>query len=336
MNWNNGFSARYYITIVDPASWRDTETFDIVSGTVSKTTDNLMESADVVVTDLPANGEVWIRIWLDARQGASGDHVPIFTGLFQAPVTQWDGYRDKYNGACYSVLKPADDILLPRGWYALAGLNGAELAAQLLEGIAPVSYAKNAPALQTTIIAEDSETRLSMAQRIMKAIGWRIRIDGYGNIAIVPQADKPSVRFDPEENDVVEKSITDERDWYACPNVFRATSGDQTATARDDSRTSPLSTVSRGREIWKEDGSAVLGDGEGIAEYAMRRLAEEQAPARKIKYARRFQPDIVPGDMVSLHYMAQNIDGNFKITRQQITLGFGARTQEEVENDSNE
>ena len=328
MNWSKGFSARYYITLVDPVTWRDTERFEIISGNISRSGGTLMEAADLDAVAVPGNGDVWIRIHMDARQEGAAAHEALFTGLMTAPAVSWNGNRKSYRVECYSVLKPAADVLLQRGWYAPAEMNGAELAARLLSiGTIQVEYEDNAPALASNIIAENNESNLSMAQKILDAIGWRIRISGMGQISICPQADTVSETFG-MENDCIELAVTDNRDWFSCPNVFRAVSDGLTAVARDDDEESPLSTVSRGREIWMEETSCNLNENESIAEYAVRRLKEEQSPSREISYNRRFFPDLYIGDMVRIHYPGQNIDSDFRITSQQIELGYGARTAE--------
>ena len=331
MNWNNGFTARYYAERVDPASWRDIGRYEIISGSISRTNTGLMESADIEMDNLPEGGEVWIRIYLDARQGEYGAREALFTGLLSVPATEWYGRRRRRQTECYSVLKPAEDVVLPRGWYAPAGMDGAALAAELLSvGSAPVTHDDNAPLISSNIIAEDNETNLTMAHRIIDVIGWRLRINGRGEIRICPKASEPSATFDAMENDIMELSVTDSFDWFSCPNVFRATSDDMTAIARDDEPDSPFSTVSRGREIWKSE-QCTLNENESIAEYALRRLKEEQAPSRTVTYSRRFQPDLYVGDIATIHHPAQDIDGDFRITSQQIELKYGARTSEEAE-----
>ena len=331
MDWKEGFSARYYYTVVDPQSWRDLQRFELTGGTVSKTTSNLMEAADIDLTELPEGIETWIRVWLDVRQGDSGAHEAVFTGLMSTPSVSWDGKRKSCAAECYSVLKPAEDVLLPKGWYAPAGFQGAMLAADLLRvGPAPVEYADNSPTLTAHIVAENNESNLSMARKILVAIGWRIRISGNGAIAIRPYTDEPVVTLDELTNDCLEMEITDTMDMFSCPNVFRATAGNMMAIARDDSATSRLSTVSRGREVWKAESSCKLNSGESLAEYAQRRLKEEQAPARSVAYKRRYIPNVLPGDAIRVHYPSHDVDGVFRVTTQKIELGYGARTAEEV------
>ena len=80
MNWNEGYTAQYFLTIVDPATWRDVDTVDITGGTVTKTTDGKMESADINMTQ--NIGEKVVRVYLNARQAGDGDRTAIFTVRF--------------------------------------------------------------------------------------------------------------------------------------------------------------------------------------------------------------------------------------------------------------
>lgn len=324
MDWGKGYSASYYLTIVDPASWRDLQIVDIISGSVTKTNESLKESADIELTE--NLGEAWVRVWVDARQKESGGREAIFTGLLQCPETKWDGIRKSYAAECYSVLKAADDVKLQRGWYVLAEQNGAEQAASLLSiGPAPVSYDDGAPLLTDSIIAEDGETHLTMARKILDAMGWRIRISGDGSIRICPEENEERIVLDPQINDIVETAITDKKDLYSCPNVLQVTCGDQTYTAIDEE-----SVQQRGRQIWATESISTLNDGESISDYTWRRLRELQSPARTVKYNRRFIPDIVPGDPVRINFPQQGIDGIYKVDRQQISLGYNATVSEDA------
>lgn len=332
MIWSDGFTSTYYITLVDPLTWRDTGRMEIVSGSVERSDDILKESADLDMTELPEGGERWIRIWLDAdQQGVV--HVPLFTGLTSAPSRSIDGLRESFSIECHSVLKPIDDILTERGYYIPADVPAPQAAARLLrKGPAPVTIlqAENAPRLEEAIVAEDSETNLTLALKVLESVNWRIRIDGMGTITIEERADNISAVFDANKNDIVELALTDESDWYSCPNVLRAISGDLTATARDDDPLSALSTVTRGREIWAEESSVSLGSNESLAAYAIRRLKELQSPSRTISYARRFDPDVTVGDLVGINHPEIGVDGTFRVVSQTLELGPGCRTQEDA------
>lgn len=331
MIWSEGFSASYYITIVDPLTWRDIARKEITGGAIEHSSSDLMESADIDMTEAPSGGETWVRIWLDAAQSGT-EHIPLFTGLASAPARDIDGRRESYKVECYSVLKPADDVLTDRGYYIPAEIPAVDAAARLLRiGPAPVEVSDaTQPRLVESIVAEDGETNLSLAQKVLDSVNWRLRIDGRGVIHLEERSSDTVAVFDASGNDIIEPELTDEQDLFSCPNVFRAISDDQTAIARDDSPESPLSTYSRGREIWAEESSVKLNDKESLAAYANRRLAEMQAPARTVKYTRRYYPGISVGDRVIINHPEIGINGVFQVSSQSFDLSYGCRTQEEA------
>ena len=334
MNWNKGFSALYEIKKVDPVSFMDAGSFDFTDGSITRSDDTLVESAELTMKQAP--GECWARIYLKAKQGEDGEKVALFTGLTCSPERTIDGNRTSFPVECYSVLKPAEDTLVRRGYYAPAGASGALLIKDLLSvGPAPVLCDEGSPCLLEPIIAEDYDTNLSMAWKIVDAIGWRIRIEGDGTIHICPRPTEISAVFDTLENDCIEPQMSDVQDLFSVPNCFRAVSGDMYAEAKniDENNLSIRNRKeSRGGtgEIWAQDSAAAMNDGESLSEYAARMPKEAQAPARSIQYSRRFRPDVTVSDLVRLHLPRHGIDGIFRISEQRITLGHGCRTQEEV------
>ena len=330
MDWNKGFSSAYYGQFIDPLTWRETERFELTGGSVKRTADGLRESADIDCIEF-THEERWIRLYLDTRQGDDSAHVPLMTGLTSTPEDDINGYLTSNSVQIYSVLKPVEDVLLPRGWYAPAGNSGAGVIRNLLSVTpAPVSISGTSPNLSASIIAEGGESNLSMAEKILEAIDWRMRIEGNGTIILEPKPTRESARFDALENDVIEPQLKKKRDWFSCPNIFRAVIDSVSAVARDDSPDSPLSTVSRGREIWEEDDNCELNEGETIAEHARRRLKEAQAVAESVSYDRRFRPGLYVGDLVRMSYPKQGIEGLYRIESQDIEMTHGASTAEEV------
>ena len=332
MNWNLGFSAAYYATFVDTATWRDLERFEITDGSISYTEDELRCSATVGAVGYEQGTEKIIRVYLDAKQTGSAALVPLFTGYATSPTQDFNGVLETNSLDVYSVLTPVRDVLLPRGWYAAAEIPGGTLIKNLLEPTpAPVDIVDNSPALQEAIIAEDSETNLSMIEKILAAMDWRMRVGGDGTIHIMPKATEAVVMYDPLDNDAIEPEIEVTYDWYQCPNCFRAISGDLTAVAKDESSNSIFSIQNRGREVWMEETDADLNEGETIEAYALRRLREEQSVATQAKYKRRFHPDLSVSDLVQLHYPKQGLEGLYKITSMSMELGYGCSVDEEVE-----
>ena len=333
MNWDVGYSSAFYGMIVNPDTWQDDERIEVVSGSISKGTTDLRQSADAVI-DRSFSEETYVRFYLIAHQDAEVVREPLFTGLVVSPDRDIDGRRESHKVECYSVLKPCDDIYLARGWYAPASLSCDAIIKDLLSATpAPIEFAENTvvPELQTAIIAEDSETNLSMVDKILTAIGWVMTIDGDGVIHIEPPDNDVVYTYDNIDNDAIEPQLVIKRDWFNAPNVYRAISDDLVAVARDDSMDSPLSTVNRGREVWAQDNNVDLNDGQSISDYAIEALKKAQALVTTIEYKRRYNPNIDVGNVIQLHYPEQGIDGEWRSKSQNIEMSYGCQTSEEVE-----
>lgn len=331
MDWSKGFTSSFYAYVMDPITWRETERLEIIGGRISRGGDGLRDAADIDITGGIDSGEKWIRVYMDVVQSGGSAHIPLFTGLTSMPERNIEGSIEENTLQCFSILKPAQDILLERGFYVPGDISGAVVIESLLSVTpANVIVLEEAPSLQSSIVAEEGETNLSMIEKILDAINWRMRLQGDGTIELLPKSNEEVARLSPLDNDIIEPSITVERDWFSCPNVFRAIYNDISAVARDDNPESPLSTVARGREIWAEEDNAELNTGEGIAEYARRKLKELQQVSEVLNYDRRFRPDIFVGDIINLHYPEQRIEGKYIIESQEIEIGYGAKTGEEV------
>lgn len=303
MNWNQGFTFKIYGRVVDENSFGDKDQFDIVSGDIAKTDTELRESANITVQNYVPNGEQWIRIYMDCSQDSDRYHVPIFTGLATSPSRDIDGTVQETKMECYSVLKPLEDVLLPRGWYARAYREPNRILDELFEPIkAPVSYDSDLHVLESHILAEDGETNLSMLDKLLESLNLTLRIDGYGNVAVRATQNIPVATFTPNGFDIIEPQLTYKNDWYGCPNVYMAIDDELMAIARDDDENSPLSTVNRHREIWAEDDGVDLADNETLAEYARRMLKKAQMHVETLSYKRRYVPNIEIGDTIRLRY----------------------------------
>lgn len=327
MDWSKGFSARYVLRIVDKDSWQDTKEIPILSGSISRDIESeLIESASVE-TRKEINEE-WIRIYLIAEQNGDSIHVPLFTGLASSPQRDITGSRDTYHIDCYSVLKPAADWMTPLGYFVPAGIQGTKAIEEMLKktGVR-LSYELGAGILASPIVAEAGETYLSMSNTVLKAIGWQMCINGYGEITLNPFNKNEKVNFSGMDFDSIEPELTDSRDLFSAPNVLRVTADNKSLTVRDDDPESDLSTVSRGREIWAEE-AIDLTSGQTLDSYAIERLKKLQRPSRELSYKRRFHPDVRPGDLIRIRYPGQRIDGIFQVQNQKIDLTHGARTEE--------
>ena len=335
INWSLGYSSKYYLSIVDWGTMKDLDRIEITGGSIKRSLTDLRESADIDCINYNYDEEKIIRVWLDTNQNGSSSHTPLFTGLAVCPSDKYQGRLKTNSLECYSMLKIAQDIMLPRGWYAPIDANSGFLIKDLLSvtgvNINIIEDSVSAPDLTQSIIAESGETRLSMVDKILSAMGkWRMRLDGYGSVFVEPIPNDESAMFDSNEYDVIETSIDIKYDWYNAPNVLRCILDDSFAEVRDEDDNSPLSIQNRKREVWLEDSDVQLSNDESLGEYAQRMLKVYQQASTTVSYSRRYDPNVYLSDIVRINYPAQNVMGLYRITDQSITLGYNATTSEEV------
>ena len=330
VDWSKGLSMECYVTVVEPTTWHDMERIEITGGSISRSNEGMRTAADINFVDYDQSAERWIRVYMDVNQDNGGaEHVPLFTGLATSPDKTINGTLITNRVKCDSVLLPASDMLLPRGWYAPATSRTDNTLKNLLSVTpAPLEIADGIPALKDHIVSEENESNLTMVDKILTAIGWRMQIQGDGTISILPEPDSASAMFDPIDYPCIETELTVEYAWFSAPNVFRAVVNDEAVTVKDTDPDSRLSTVSRGREIWKEERNCNLNVGESLRGYAQRRLKEEQSVLYKVNYNRRFDPDVLITDLVTLNYPEQQIQQTFKVWSQSITLGSASISEE--------
>lgn len=332
IDWSKGIVAKYYATMVDPETWRDIETFDIIGGSITFSNSGVRGSADIDCMSFDHENEHWIRIYLDAKQNNEGERVPLFTGLASSPDIKYNGRIQNSKVQCFSSLFPAEKKYLPLGWYAQAGTNGAIAIKDLLKDVtpAPVVIDGSSQSIVSNIVAESDETALTMVDKLLDAINWKIYIEGNGIIHIAPFTNSVKAVFGQEGNDVLEMDVTVSNNWDEIPNVFRAVGSGIASIAKDEDPNSKFSIVNRGREIWAQDTNCILNNGEKISDYAERRLKELQRVSKTVDYTRRFIPNIRIDDYVFLKYPEQNISGPFLIESQSINLGHGGQVSEKV------
>lgn len=331
MEWNKGYTASYVMQTVDPATWRDTGPIQITGGSIKRELTGKRESADVDCKGIDIGIERWVRIYIETRQDGASERTALFTGLATSPADEFDGVVRNNTLTCYSVLKPCEDVALPIGWYAPQNASGAEVIRRLLSVTpAPCVIEADSPVLNDHIVAESNENHLTMIDKILTAIDWRLRIDGDGTIHVERKSTDPVASFDPIEFDVIETKVRVSGDWYSCPNVYRATSGDVTGIARDENPDSALSIPTRGREVWKSESGVNLAGGESIAQYAQRMLRQAQQVKKSASYTRRYVPTVKPGDHVRMAYPTQGLTGVYMVESQTVILAYSASTDEQI------
>lgn len=337
MDYSQGYTSSFYMTIIDPISWADLGRIEIISGSINRSETDLRQSASLTLKSWDFEGDQWIRVYMVSEYNGNIERVPLFTGIATSPSTSYSNGVSTVTIQAYSVLKPAQDIILQHGWYARRGISAETIIRDLLSVThAPivVNYNGAENRLADDLVAEDNESNASMLEWVLDAMSWVMYIDGDGTIVFDRNPEysdepiDPVVTMAPYENDVIETSFTINHDWFECPNALRATVNEMTAVAKDEDPDSPLSIQNRGREVWVVENNVDLLDDETIAEYAKYRLGELQERYETVSYNRRFLPNVNVTNKIRLGY--PELSGDFIIESQTITLGHAAVTQEQI------
>lgn len=330
MNWSQGYTSKWKLYSVDKETWGEKEEIEkFVSASITKDTDSsLIEDASISIDGEPVNG--YVRIVLEAKGTEGLARVDMGTFLVTSPKRSIKGTLSTIDLQCYSVLKPADDKLLPPGWYFPEGGDPIAGASTLLsESLqCPVDPTESDIKTDEIKVAESNETVLSMVKYLLTDTDYFIDINGKGRVTIKKKTDEIKATFDTKENDVLMPELSDESDIFDIPNVLRVSDSNghyQTLVNNDEN--SETSVDKLGWEKWSAEQLTLDAD-ETLTSKGSERLEKLSKSTRKIDYTREFNPDINVNDMVAFVLPRQGILGSFRIISQSLTIGSGATVKE--------
>ena len=333
MDWNQGYTATFRLYSVNQSTWGDGDEIEnLVSASVTKDNESsLIEDASISIDGDPIKG--YVRLVLEAKNTSGMAKVNLGTFLVTSPKRSINGVLTTIDLECYSVLKPADDKLLPPGWYFPEGGDPIAGASELLSNClkCPVEPAESDIRTDKVKIAENNETALSMAKYLLEDTDWFIYIDGRGCVSIKKKPDNIVKMFDAYENDVLMPNITDESDIFDIPNILRVTdSSGNYETIYNNDEQSDTSIEKLGWEKWSSE-QLSLDYGETLLGKGGERMEELSKTTRKINYSREFDPDVKLNDVALYMLPKQRIVGTFRIISQSLSIGKGIKVSEIAE-----
>lgn len=203
MDWTQGYTSRWRVDRVDPATWETCGTlYGVEEISVERDgTDEapLLETASMTLTSaaFDAFEPGWHRIVMDATQGLVGEAVDIATVWLEAGEGEYDkGYRrDKLEGR--SVLHQASDYEVGDGQYAPKGADGAEFAASLLRSRidAPV-HVDGSFRLADHVVFDLGASIIAAAWAVLREGGFCLQVDGRGEVHVIPMPTAPALAID--------------------------------------------------------------------------------------------------------------------------------------------
>jgi len=340
-DWTRSMQQTYEFCIVDPGTWMDIGTIDkVVSGNGVRDLDSeTLGSASFSITE--DIGECYIRTYLVTKQDGVKDRIPIGTYLCQTPGRNFDGKITTIEVDAYTPLIELKEKNPPLGYSVAGGRNILDVASQLVKENtrAPIVYGRNSALLHSNFVADVDENWLDYIKALLLESNYELMIDEYGRTLFAPiqslNALRPKWTFDDSNSSILYPDITLERDLYGIPNVVEIVYSKDDhylySKATNDDPNSPVSTISRGREIMSRITDPELPGTptqEIIDQYARTQLRELSSLEYTITYTHGYCP-VTVGDCVRLNYKRAGLNNiKAKIVRQNITFEPGCSVEE--------
>jgi hypothetical protein len=367
-DWTKPMQQTYEYYIVDPGTWKDTKKLDIVkSSTINRDAGaETLGSASFVVTD--TINECYIRTYLvTVQNGVTEKHV-LGTHLVQTPSSKFNGKVKDTTLDGYTSLLELKENNPPIGFYIPKGDNVMDRAYMLVRENARAPVAKpSCPSKVTSeIVADPNDTWLTYLSDVVSSqiyedkrlnvdknreYGPRITqygfdVDEMGQILFAPKQDIDTMQhvwtFSDDNSSILHPDITMEHDLYGIPNtvevIYSEGSSNYHVKKTNNDPNSPISTVSRGREIlYRVTNPSFPGTESGqyptpkmIDEYATQLLRTLSTLRCSVSYTHGYCP-VRLNDCVMLNYTRAGLNNvKAKVINQSIKCSTGCTVTEKA------
>lgn len=341
IDWTSSMQQTFEFYLVDPATWKDQRLIDTItectinrdlsSSTLGSATINCNEVMD----------ECYIRAYLVVNQNGYTDKIPLGTVLVQTPSIRFDGKKKSMSMDAYTPLIELKSTVPPIGYSILEKSNTMGVAANLCrENMrAPVVPITVDTELPSDFVSNLDDTWLSFLTDLIFNAKYRFGLDELGRVIFEPEQDTASLRsvwtYNDDNSSILYPDITNERDLYGIPNVvevvYSTGVGYMFSRIVNDDENSPVSTVSRGREVvYRENNPNFAGvpSQEYIDNYATQLLRNLSCLEHTITYKHSYCPVRI-GDCVTLNYKRSGISNiKAKVISQSIKFETGCPVEE--------
>lgn len=342
-DWSASMQQTFEYYVVDPGTWKDVKLIDNVKKcTISRDSEaETLGSATIDVTE--SLGECYIRVYLITIQNGLKEKHPLGTFIVQTPSSSFNGKIRDISMDAYTPLLELKEGLPDLGYSLLKGENIMDAAYRLTREHARAPVVK--PNCSTTLfydfVADTRDTWLTFLTDLAANAKYTFSLDDMGRILFAPKQDttalQPVWSYDDGNSSILYPDLDMDHDLYGIPNVVEvvySNGGDQyySRVVNNDSN-SPISTVSRGREIVHRvtDPDLIGNPTENqIHEYAERLLRELSTLEYTISYSHGYCPVRI-GDCVRLDYRRAGLtDVKAKVISQTINCTPGCQVTEKA------
>lgn len=352
VDWTSSMQQYFEYYIVDPGTWRDAKKLSTVrSCTITRDAEtDTLGSAAFDMTDLI--GECYIRVYLVTIQNGVTEKHPLGTFLVQTPNTNFDGKVQSISVDAYTPLIELKENDPVPGYFTPKYVEGDPNALTILEhsyllskehARAPVVKVSVPTKLQYDFVAETNESWLTYNKALLANANYEYTLDELGRISFAPIQEidslQPRWTFDDGNSSILYPELSINHDMFGIPNVVEVThvtplGKSYTAISRNDDAASPVSTVSRGRElIHRITNPDALGDfphETQIDSYADNILKTASTLQCSVTYTHGYCP-VRLGDGVRLNYTKAGLTNiKAKVISQNIKCVPGCQVQEKA------
>lgn len=313
-DWSASMQRTYEYYVVDPHTWKDTKKLNNVkSCTITRDSETeTLGSATIDITE--SVGECYIRVYMVVIQNGVTERHPLGTFLVQTPSSSFDGKIRNVSMDAYTPLLELKEGKPPLGYSVLKGVNIMDLASSLAHenARAPVVEAHCDNNLYHDFVSDPNDTWLTFLSDFISNAKYTFALDEMGRILFSPKQDTASLQpvwtYTDDNSSILYPNLTMDHDLYGIPNVVEViySKGGEHYYSRvvNDDPNSPISTISRGREIlYRVTDPDMIGDPtkNQIEEYAKQLLRDLSSIEYTLSYTHGYCP-VRLGDCVRLNY----------------------------------
>lgn len=299
---------------VDPGTWKDVKRLTNIK-TCSITRDMEQDTLGSATIDSDGVfGESYIRAYLIVIQNGVKEKVPLGTFLVQTPSSSYDGKVSSISMDAYTPLIELKENQPPLGFFVAENTNIMDKAAELVSEHlrAPVVATKSDDTMYKDFVSNGDDTWMTFLSDMIANADFYFALDEMGRVLFAPKQDTASLQpvftYNDDNSSILYPEITVDHDLYGVPNVVEVIYSDSSdlyiSRVVNDDPNSPISTISRGREITERIENpefSGIPTQKMIDEYAEQQLRSLSTLAYTVSYKHGYN-NVRIGDCVRLNY----------------------------------
>ena len=314
VDWTSTMQQTFEYYIVDPETWKDSKKLNtVISSKISRDLEaETLGSASITISE--SIGECYIRIYLITIQNRKREKHPLGTFLIQTPSYSFDGKVKTISTDAYTPLLELKEKNPPIGYSIYKNENILDRAYEILRNQmrAPIVRDNKDITINENFVANLDDTWMTFIIDLLDKVDMQLSLDEFGRVLFSPKQDLKSLQpiwtFNADNSSILYPSFDIDNDLYGIPNVVEVVYSNASktvcATAINDDKNSPVSTINRGRRIVNRiTNPSIVGNPseKELKTYAEKVLKELSSIEYTITFSHGYCP-IRIGDCVRLNY----------------------------------